>query len=49
MKKKYNIYLKSLKSYKNNGYLKISIFSKKEIKNFQNMIKKDLNKKLQNK
>jgi len=49
MKNKKNIHLKSLKFYKKNGYLKISLFSKKEIKNFRNIIKKDLNKKLLNK
>jgi len=48
MKKNNNKYLKSLRFYKKNGYLKISLFSKKEIKNFKNIIKKDLNKKIQN-
>ena len=49
MKNKNSIYSRSLKFYKRNGYLKISLFSKKEIKNFKNIIKKDLNKKLHNK
>ena len=49
MKNKNSIYLKSLKFYKKNGYLKISLFSKKEIKNFKNIIAKDLNTKLRNK
>ena len=46
MNNKKNIQLKNLEFYKRNGYLKISLFSKKEIKNFKNIIKKDLNKKL---
>ena len=42
-------YLKDIEFYKKNGFLKISLFKKKDISYFKNIIMKDLNIKLKNK